>query len=219
MTQERKLRIVLADDHAVVREGLKMLINVQPDLEVVGEAADGEAAFEEICCSNPDVVLLDISMPRVNGIELIPRLTRLGGNLRILALTANEDLAYLQQLLKLGAAGYLLKRSAADELIRAIRTVATGARYIDSSVIEGLVDNLLSPARIESEPSSAVLSEREEKVLRLIAQGNANKEVAAKMGISMKTVETYKSRSMLKLGLRGRADIVRYAVSHDWLRE
>lgn len=214
-----KLRIVLADDHGVVRDGLKMLINFQPDMTVVGEVADGEAAFEMICRLLPDVAILDISMPIVNGIELVSQLRLVSVTSKLLALTANEDRGYLQQLLELGAAGYLLKRSAAEELIKAIRTVANGGRYIDSSVVNDLVGDLLVPRQTNTDASPGVLSDREQEVLRLIAQGYANKEIAAKLGISMKTVETYKSRSMLKLGLRGRAEIVRYAIGQNWLRD
>ncbi len=212
-----KLRIVLADDHGVVRDGLRMLINAQHDLEVIGEVADGEAAFAMIRRLRPDVAIIDISMPLMNGIEVISQLSQMNDDTKLLTLTANEDRGYMQQLLKLGSDGYLLKRSAADELIKAIHTVATGGRYLDPSIIDNLVDKMSTAPSADA--VTVVLSDREEEVLRLIAQGYANKEIATKIGISMKTVETYKARSMLKLGLRGRADIVRYAVGRDWLRE
>jgi len=214
-----KLRIVLAEDHGVVRDGLKMLINAQEDLEVAGEAGDGRTALELICRMRPDIAIVDISMPIMNGLELVAELYRTDCDAKVLALTANEDRGYLQRLLKLGATGYLLKRSAAEELIKAIRTIATGGRYIDPSVIDELVTDLAAPRPLSTDATASSLSSREEEVLRLIAQGFANKEIAAKLDISLKTVETYKSRSMLKLGLRGRADIVRYAITQEWLRD
>ena len=214
-----KIRVILADDHGVVRDGLKMLINAQADLEVVGEASDGEQALEMILRLKPDVAILDISMPVMNGLEVIARMNATETTTRVLALTANEDRAYMQQLLKMGTGGYLLKRSAADELNQAIRTVAAGRRYIDPLVISDLVQDLSIEKLGESIPPPVVLSDREEEVIKYIAQGFANKEIAAKLDISVKTVETYKSRSMLKLGLRGRSDIVRYAIGRGWLRD
>lgn len=214
-----KLRILLADDHAVVRDGLKMLINSQEDMEVDGEASNGEEAFDMILRRRPDVAIIDISMPIINGIELVARLGGVKGETKLLALTANEDRNYMNQLLKLGAAGYLLKRSAADELIKAIRTIVTGGRYLDPLVIDGLVGEIMTPRPIPAEDPKDQLSDREQEVVRLIAQGYANKEIAIQLGISTKTVETYKARSMLKLGLSSRADIVRYAISKGWMRD
>lgn len=214
-----KIRVVLADDHGVVRDGLKMLINAQADLEVVGEAGNGEQAFELILRLQPDVAIVDISMPVMNGLELIGRLQDVDARTRVLALTANEDRAYLQQLLKMGTAGYLLKRSAADELNQAIRSVFAGRRYIDPYIISDLVQDMAVVSQEFPVAAPVALSDREEAVMRLVAQGFSNKEIAAKLDISVKTVETYKSRSTLKLGLRGRSDIVRYAISRGWLRD
>lgn len=213
------IRIVLADDHGVVREGLKMLINAQPDLEVVGEAADGEQALKQILALHPDLAVVDISMPIMNGLQLMSKLNQTDSPARVLALTANEDRAYMQQMLKLGAVGYLLKRSVAEELIQAVRTVSSGRRYLDTRVVDEIVQDLSDPKRSEESPKLVQLSEREQEVMRLIAQGYANKEIAARLDISVKTVETYKARSLLKLGLHGRSDIVRYAISQGWLRD
>ena len=214
-----KLKIVLAEDHGVVRDGLRLLIDAQDDLEVVGEAGDGRQALEIITRLQPHVAVVDVSMPIMNGIELMSRLAEMPQTTKVLILTANEDRAYMQTLFSLGAIGYLLKRSAAEELIRAIRTVAQGVRYLDPTILDELVGRKIeNPADAVSTPP-ATLSEREHEVLRLIAQGFTNKEIAAQLEISIKTVETYKSRSMQKLGLRGRADIVRFAMDRGWLRD
>jgi two-component system response regulator NreC len=199
------IRIVLAEDHQVVRDGLKMLINAQEDLKVVGEAGNGEQALKIILELVPDVAIVDISMPVMNGLSLIARMNELQSSTKALALTANEDRAYMQQLLKLGTAGYLLKRTAADDLIQAIRTVAAGRRYIDAEVVSALVQDISD----NTSTSGVQLSEREEEVMRLIAT----------LDISIKTVETYKARSMIKLDLHGRSDIVKYAISRGWLRD
>jgi two-component system response regulator NreC len=209
------IRIVLAEDHQVVRDGLKMLINAQEDLKVVGEAGNGEQALKIILELVPDVAIVDISMPVMNGLSLIARMNELQSSTKALALTANEDRAYMQQLLKLGTAGYLLKRTAADDLIQAIRTVAAGRRYIDAEVVSALVQDISD----NTSTSGVQLSEREEEVMRLIAKGFATKEIAATLDISIKTVETYKARSMIKLDLHGRSDIVKYAISRGWLRD
>jgi DNA-binding NarL/FixJ family response regulator len=209
------IRIVLAEDHQVVRDGLKMLINAQQDLEVVGEAGNGEQALKIILDLQPDVAVVDISMPVMNGLNLISRMNELQSTTKALALTANEDRAYMQQLLKLGTSGYLLKRTAADDLIQAIRTVAGGRRYIDPEVVSALVQDISD----NSSTSGVQLSEREEEVMRQIAKGYATKEIAANLDISIKTVETYKARSMIKLDLHGRSDIVKYAISRGWLRD
>lgn len=209
------IRIVLAEDHQVVRDGLKMLINAQDDLEVVGEAGNGEQALKIILDLQPDIAVVDISMPVMNGLNLIARMNELQSTTKALALTANEDRAYMQQLLKLGTSGYLLKRTAADDLIQAIRTVAGGRRFIDPEVVSALVQEISD----NSSTSGVQLSEREEEVMRQIAKGYATKEIAANLDISIKTVETYKSRSMIKLDLHGRSDIVKYAISRGWLRD
>ena len=214
-----KVRIVIADDHGVVRDGLKILIDAQSDLEVVGQAEDGQAALAMIAELAPDIAIIDISMPLMNGIELVSRLRSVAPNTKALVLTANEDHGYMQQFLKLGVYGYLLKRSAASELIHAIRQIATGERYFDQLVVSDMLAGMSSNSPLPLVASEDPLSDRETEVLRLIAQGHSNKEIAAQLDISAKTVETYKTRSMRKLGLRGRADIVRYAVSQSWLKE
>lgn len=211
------IRILLAEDHELVRAGLRLLIESQPGFAVVCEAGDGLIALEEIARHHPDIVILDLSMPRLNGIELMSRLQSLSDRPKVITLTANEDPAYLRQLFQLGVSGYLLKRSAADELIRAIRTVAAGDRFLGANLIDVMVDQFAVTAPPILSGGTENLTDRESAVLKMIASGMTNKEVSARLDISIKTVETYKSRAMQKLQLRGRTDIVRYAVSHGWL--
>ncbi|HEY0983994.1 response regulator [Schlesneria sp. T3-172] len=213
-----KLDVVIADDHALVRQGLRMLIDCQSDMTVVGEAGDGHEALTMIQQLRPAVAVVDVSMPVMNGIELTARLAGDATPTKVLALTANEDRGYMHRLFSSGVCGYLLKRSAADELIRAIRSVSQGIRYLDPSILDELVGMTEFDKSTQQKPEVA-LSERETEVLKLIAQGLTNKEIAARLDISVKTVETYKARSMQKLGLRGRADIVRFAVDRSWLRD
>jgi DNA-binding NarL/FixJ family response regulator len=213
----RKLRIFLADDHPVVRAGLKTLINAESTMEVVGEATNGREAVERVARTLPDVAVFDLSMPELSGAQAIVRLRRDHPALKVLALTVHEDGSYLRELLQAGAAGYLLKRAAGDELIRAILAVAAGETYIDSRVAGTLVSTFVTP-KTETGPADVALSEREAVVIRLIAQGFTNKEVGAQLSVSAKTVETYKVRSMEKLGLQGRVDLVQAALERGWLR-
>ena len=204
----------------MIRDGLTMLINSQKDLEVVACAGDAETGLEAIERTQPDIVILGLNnTPRINTLEWISRLKNRKGQSKLLVLAGSEDLNDLRQALKDGVAGYLLKRSSAEEFVKAIRTIALGGRYLDPSAIENLIDVAHTAPRPEKQASALDLSEREEEVLRLIAQGHSNKEIAGDLGVSTKTIETYKSRSMAKLGLRGRADIVRYAIDRSWMRE
>lgn len=211
------LRVVLADDHAVVREGLKSLVNGQPDMRVVGEAADGEAACLMALQLAPDVLVMDLSMPRLNGAEATARVRRDCPAVKVLALTVHEERLYLTQLLRAGASGYVLKRAAAAELVRAVRTVAAGGTYIDPSIAGTLVKDYLDAEAGTRQPQQDTLSDREREVLVRIARGFSNKEIAAELGLSVKTVETYKARVAEKLGLRSRVEIVRYAARQGWL--
>jgi DNA-binding NarL/FixJ family response regulator len=212
------LRIFLADDHAVVREGLRSLIDAQPDMEVTGEAADGNAACELVPDLQPDVVIMDVSLPGMNGALATAHLRETCPQVKVLALTVHEDKGYLRQLLEAGAVGYVLKRAAAEELIRAIRTVAGGGVYLDPALAGTVVGGFVRKPTGKSVPEGADLSDREAEVVRLVAAGYSNKEIAGRLALSVKTVETYKARSLEKLGLRSRADLVRYALGRGWLQ-
>lgn len=210
------IRVLLVDDHAVVREGLKTLVNLQVGMAVVGEAADGPTAVNLTAELDPDVVVVDVSMPGMNGVQLTTHLRMQRPDRKILVLTVHEDKGYLRLLLETGAAGYVLKRAAADELIQAIRAVAEGRTYLDPSLAGSVVDTFVRPG-MERENAIAELSEREAEVVRLIALGYSNKEIAAQLKVSVKTIETYKMRSMEKLQIRSRVEIVRYAAKRGWL--
>ena len=212
-----KLRVFLADDHAVVREGLKALVNAQPTMAVVGEAADGLTACAQVALLAPDVVVMDVSMPGLSGSQATARLRLECPAVRVLALTVHEDRGYLRQLLAAGAAGYVLKRAAPEELIQAIRAVAAGGVYLDPSMAGKVLGGFVRQAAADG-AAGAELSEREAEVARQTAAGHSNKEIAARLELSVKTVETYRARAMEKLGLRGRADLVRYAVQQGWLQ-
>lgn len=214
-----KLRVFLADDHMVVREGLKTLVNAQPDMHVVGEADNGDAAWRAACELAADVVVMDVSMPGMGGAEATERLRGERPRVKVLALTVFEDKSYLRQMLDAGAAGYVLKRAVTDELVRAIRTVAAGGSYIDPTLASSLVSSYFNQDTAEGRAPAGELSERESQVLRLIAWGYSNKEIGWKLNISAKTVDTYKLRLMEKLSLRSRTDIVRYALQQGLLQE
>lgn len=214
----REVRVLLADDHAVVRAGIRALVDAQPGLHVVGEAADGEDALRQAEALQPDVLVMDMSMPRLNGAQAARLVRERCPAVRVLALTVHEERGYVLQLLKAGASGYVLKRAAGDELIHAIWTVADGHVYLDPQVAMKVVDGALGDGSSDvGHRSSETLSAREADVLRLVAEGYSNKEIAAKLAISVRTVETYKARLMEKLGLRSRTDLVRYALQEGWL--
>ena len=214
-----KLRIFLADDHAVVRAGLKSLVNAQPDMEVIGEAADGRMAWETAREYQPDIVVMDLSMPQLNGAQATARLKQACPQVKVLALTVHADKGYVQQLFQAGASGYVLKLAAAEELIHAIRSVAAGGVYLDPTVARKIVSNYTRQPASGDALQGSQLSERETEVLCLIAMGYSNKEIAAHLDLSVKTAETYKARLMEKLELRSRVDIVRYALRQGWLQD
>lgn len=211
-----KLRVVLSDDHGVVRAGLKRLIEAEGDIEVVGEATDGKQAVEQAVALSPDIVVLDVSLGAMSAPQAAREINKRCPGTSVLALTTHEDRSYIHEMFDAGAAGYLLKRAAGEELIAAIRTVAAGGVYVDPRVA-GKMIAAIGPRRPKASGSTIELSERETEVMRLVAQGFTNKEISAKLGVSVKTIETYKARSMGKLGLRSRVDIVRLATGRGWL--
>ena len=215
----KTIRLLLADDHPIVLEGIRALIAVAPDIEVAGEAANGLEALAMALDIRPDIAVLDMSMPGLNGIAVARRLRAAGSGCKIIALTVHEESAYLRQLLEIGMGGYVLKRSAADDLVRAIRIVHGGGAYFDPMIAGMIVETTKRRSNDAVLTSPADLSERELDVLRLTALGHSNKAIAAELALGIKTVETYKARAMEKLGFRSRVDVVRYAMDSGWLND
>jgi two-component system, NarL family, response regulator NreC len=208
------IRILLADDHETVREGLRLLVNSQTDMEVVGEAGDGKETVERARALRPDVVVLDLTMPGMSGLTAARELKGGEPPAAIVALTRHDEDAYVQELMAAGASAYVLKQSASTELLAAIRAAAAGGRYLDPAIPPP--DHPRDPRRRSGTPT---VTEREAEVLRMMAVGHSNKDIAAALDISIKTVEVHKANAMRKLNLRGRIDVVRYAVMNGWLRD
>jgi DNA-binding NarL/FixJ family response regulator len=213
------LTVLLADDHPVVLTGLRALVQSDPELSIVGEAKDGRAALLLARQHKPDVVVLDVSMPEMGAAEVAAVLLAERPDCRILVMTVHEDRATLRRMLGLGVAGYLLKRTAPEELPRAIKVVAAGGMYLDPAIAGKVLGVATPQGPFGAADQASGLSEREGEVLRMVASGHSNKEISAQLEISIKTVETYKSRAMEKLGFRTRVDLVRYAVAQGWLVE
>lgn len=217
MTQQ--IRTFLVDDHPLMRKGLRLVIEDQPDMQVVGEAGDRASALAQIEQLQPDIVLMDIRLPNGSGVQATEEIKRLAPNIQVLMLTQNDDLHSLRQSLAAGASGYVLKLSGIDTLLVAIRAAMTGSLYFDPKVRELVTHSLQHRAKPQAAPSSPALSEREQEVLRQLALGYSHKEIAAALDISPKTVETYRQRACEKLGLQGRTAILRHAVQQGWLED
>lgn len=214
---EPSLRILLADDHVTVRHGLKLLIDSQPDMKVIAEASDGNSAVQRAVALKPDVIVMDISMPGMNGLVATRTLKQLQPGAAIVTLTRHADDAYLQELLRAGVSAYVLKQSAPTELLQAIRAAAAGGQYLDSALTARVTAAFVGKPGKRVSRSATAVSERESEVLRLIASGYSNKEIGARLSLSVKTVEAHKANAMRKLGLNGRIDIVKYAALKGWL--
>jgi len=209
-----KIRVMIADDHAILRAGLRMLVNAQADMEVVSEASDGEMAVQTARETKPDVALLDLTMPRVGGMKALQAMARDCHEVRVLVLTMHDDSAYLRSALAAGASGYLLKRAVDSELISAIRAVYRGGIFVDPRLANILVQDVLAKksAKAHSTRPINILSRRELQVLSLVARGYTSAEIAKQIFVGVKTIETYRSRLAEKLGLRTRSDVIRFAV-------
>ena len=212
-----KIRVLLAEDHETVRHGLKLLINRQPDMEVVGEAGDGRGAVEGAGTLKPNVAVVDIAMPGMNGLAATKAIRESAPTTAVVALTRYDDDAYVQELLNAGASGYVLKQSPSAELVEAVRAAAAGRRYLDRSLAARVAGTMMNPHGRRAVPSP--ITDRETEVLRLMALGHSNKEIASMLDLSVKTIEVHKTNATRKLGLTGRTDVVRYALLQGWLRE
>lgn len=217
MPEPKCLRILLADDHVTVRHGLKLLVESQDDMEVVAEASDGAAAVQLAMECRPDVVVMDVSMPGMNGLVATQTLRRMLPSAAIVTLTRHADDAYLQELLRAGASAYVLKQSAPAELLQAIRATGAGGQYVDSSLTARVTAGFLGREGRMGSRGTTAITEREAEVLRLIASGYSNKEIAQQLDLSVKTVEAHKANAMRKLDLNSRIDIVQYAILQGWL--
>src|SRR5262249_42014383 len=205
------IKVLLAEDHETVREGLRLLLDGQPDMKVVAEAGNGRRAVEQARALKPDVVVLDVTMPGMNGLAAAKVLHASLPSIAVVALTRHDDQAYLEELIAAGASAYVLKQSSSSELLKAIRAAVSGSRYVDAA----FQDAGSAPGRRRS--STPIITDRERQVLHRMAVGHSNKEIAAALDISIKTVEVHKTNAMRKLSLRGRTDVVRYAALNGWL--
>jgi DNA-binding NarL/FixJ family response regulator len=215
----RPLRVLLVEDHETVRQGLRLLIDREPDLEVVGEASDGAQAIERGAFEELDVVVMDLSMPGISGVVATRKLKALRPALAVVSLTRHADQSFLEELLRAGASAYVLKQSPHSELLRAIRAVASGQQYIDPALTHHLAAPFAAQEGKRTGRASPTLSARETEVLRFVAQGHSNKEIAARLDLSNKTIEVHKANAMRKLGLRGRIELLQYALHVGWLHD
>lgn len=215
-----KIRILLADDHQTVREGLKMIIDSQEFMTVIAEASNGREAIKLAQELSPDLVVMDISMPELNGLVATAKLKRILPNSKILTLTRHTDDAYLQELLQAGVNGYVLKQSPSSELIHAIKVVISGESYLDPKITEKvLMGYAKKTIRLKGEMRGEKLTERESETLRHISLGYCNREIAEKLDISIKTVEAHKANALKKLNINSRREIMSYAILQGWMQE
>ena len=205
---DRAINILLADDHTIVRQGLKLILSAHPDLHVVGEAANGREAVELAAKLKPDIVLLDVAMPELNGIEATRKMVEANSRLRVLVLSMHKEAVYVREILRAGARGYILKDAIDTELLNAVRSVARGDGYISPAVSGAL----LSDYRKDVTDPVDLLSPREREVLQLIAEGKTNKEIATKLNLSVYTVDSHRGKIMEKLNLHSTGELVRFAI-------
>jgi DNA-binding NarL/FixJ family response regulator len=212
------IHVLLADDHETVRHGLKLLIDGQSDMKVVAEVGSGHEAVQRTRAVQPAVVVLDLSMPDGGGLEAAREIAAADARVAIVALTRHNDQGYVQALLGAGVRAYVLKQSSSSELLNAIRAAAAGSRYLDAALADKVTGAFIARHAV-AEPVAPRISDREAEVLRLIAVGYSNREIAGRLNLSVKTIEVHKANAMRKLQLRGRVDIVKYAVGRGWLHD
>ncbi len=203
--------IVVADDHKIVREGLVRLLEEREDFTVIGEASDGEEAVQMVMDKQPDVVIMDIWMPRLGGIDATRRIGKKGSSAKILVLSMHESRTYVEEVLRAGAAGYIVKNSAPSDLIQAIDAVCSGASYLSPAITQQVVDAIARPGD-ETPSGVSILTDREREVLQLIAEGLSSKEIANMLGVSLKTIDSHRSNLMEKLDIHKVSGLVRFAI-------
>lgn len=210
------IKIILADDHTLIRAGLKALLSFSPEFEVIGEADDGLSAIHQVEEKHPDILILDLSMPNMSGIDCIKEIRSRSLNCHILVLTMYDDEEYIKEVMRSGADGYLLKKSADNELIAAIHKIYHGKKYLNEAISETLIDSLLrsAPTKADISDPYILLSIREREVLRYLAKGFTNSEIAEILSLSPKTIDTYRSRIMNKLNIKKKSELVNYAMQH-----
>lgn len=214
MTTTSTITVVIADDHAILRAGLRVLLNAQPDMKVVGEAGDGDQALEQVRLKKPDVLLLDIGMPGTGGVEAATEVKKSSPQTQVVVLTMHDEVGYLDSMLAAGVSGYVLKRSLDSDLVSAIRAAHAGKTFVDSGVAGHLVAKALgqgTPRKVTARQAYDLLSRRERQVLELVAQGYTSEEIASRVFISVKSVETYRARLKKKLRIKTRREIIRFA--------
>lgn len=215
-----RIRILLADDHTILRAGLRMMLNAQPDMEVIGEAQDGRQAINTTMSLQPDIVLMDITMPDMNGIEATKQIKRVAPEVKVLVLTMHENDEYVFQALRAGASGYILKEAADTELITALHVLRSGQFYLSPSAQSVIVGDYLQRVHTgEEKDSYNNLTEREKEILKLVAEGYTNNQIAERLVISPKTVDTHRTHVMDKLNLHSRAELVKYAMRRGLLED
>ena len=213
----KKIRLVFADDHSIVRNGLRSLFRSASDISIVGEAVDGEEALALAEGRKPDIIILDISMPKLNGIDATRLIREAHPDMKVLVLTVHEDEAYVYQLIRAGANGYILKNAEKNEILAAVRTVVTEGSFFSPGVSKLMIEKFIQRARTENEskaPANHLLTNREVEVLKLISQGMSNREIAEKLSLSLNTINTHRANIMQKLDIHETASLVRYAFEH-----
>lgn len=212
MAVPNKVRVLLVDDHTILREGIRLLLSLAPDMDVVGEACDGYEALEQVKVLSPDLVLMDIAMPGLDGLEATKRIKERHKGVKVLILTQHDNKEYVYPILKVGADGYVLKKAAGTELVSAIRSVVEGGTFLYPSVAKTVVEDYLRPDGTLSERRHPRLTEREVEVLKLVAEGRSNQEIADLLCLSVKTVTGHRTNIMEKLDIHSRTELVKYAI-------
>jgi len=219
MEVNTRLRILLVEDHETVRHALKLLIDREPDFEVVAEASDGTRATDPDLLASVDIVVMDVSMPGMSGLVATRRVKELRPDLPVVSLTRHAEQTFLEELLRAGVSGYVLKQSPHAELFRAIRAAASGEQYVDAALTHHLAAAFATQQLKRAGRGVPITTERETEVLRLVARGHTNKEIASRLNLSTKTIEVHKANGMRKLGLSGRIELLQYALHQGWLHE